>query len=206
MLAFICIFFSLYIKTNDKHNLQPQPPRRSMSPSPRRLADIKKKQSSIESNGSTTTNGSATITDATIQQTDAKGNNESNGAIDGKFENISDNGSEISDEGYRSLGLIQQANNNNQSKRISLHSQTSPEDVKTEGATKIGELYNSIIYFKFINYQNNVGGGPRIFLLVPTIVLINQMNFFLFMLPVRLDQTSITGSLRLMNWARKQPI
>lgn len=26
---------------------------------------------------------------------------------DGKFENISDNGSEISDEGYRSLGVIQ---------------------------------------------------------------------------------------------------
>lgn len=104
------------------------------------MADIKKKQSSLESNASTITNGSsAVVNDATNQQTDVKGNTESNGANDAKFENISDNGSEISDEGYRSLGLIQQANNSNQSKRISLHSQTSTEDVKVEGATKNGK-------------------------------------------------------------------
>lgn len=41
-------------------------------------------------------------------------------------ENISDNGSEISDEGYRSLGVIQ-ANLNGNLKRSSLHSQTSEE-------------------------------------------------------------------------------
>lgn len=110
-----------------------------MSPSPRRLADIKKKQSSLESNASTITNGSSVVNDAAAnQQTDVK---EANGANDGKFENISDNGSEISDEGYRSLGLIQQANNSNQSKRISLHSQTSTEDVKVEGATKNGKHF-----------------------------------------------------------------
>lgn len=46
-----------------------------------------------------------------------------------KYENISDNGSEISDEGYRSLGLIQ----SNNAKRISLHSQVSNEDADTNG-------------------------------------------------------------------------
>lgn len=51
---------------------------------------------------------------------------------DGKFENISDNGSEISDEGYRSLGVIQ-ANLNGNLKRSSLHSQTSTEDAELNG-------------------------------------------------------------------------
>lgn len=46
-----------------------------------------------------------------------------------KYENISDNGSEISDEGYRSLGLI----HSNNAKRISLHSQVSNEDADTNG-------------------------------------------------------------------------
>lgn len=59
---------------------------------------------------------------------------------DGKFENISDNGSEISDEGYRSLGVIQANSNNNnnnsnvnQTKRASLNSQTSTEDAELNG-------------------------------------------------------------------------
>jgi growth arrest-specific protein 2 len=46
-----------------------------------------------------------------------------------KYENVSDNGSEISDEGYRSLGLIQSGN----AKRISVHSQASNEDAETNG-------------------------------------------------------------------------
>lgn len=46
-----------------------------------------------------------------------------------KYENVSDNGSEISDEGYRSLGLIQ----SNNAKRISVHSQASNEDADTNG-------------------------------------------------------------------------
>ena len=56
---------------------------------------------------------------------------ENGNANDGanKYENISDNGSEISDEGYRSLGLIQ----SNNAKRISLHSQVSNEDADTNG-------------------------------------------------------------------------
>lgn len=44
-----------------------------------------------------------------------------------KFENISDNGSEISDEGYRSLGVIQSG----AQKRESLHSQASIEDAES---------------------------------------------------------------------------
>lgn len=43
-----------------------------------------------------------------------------------KYENTSDNGSEISDEGYRSLGLIQNGTN----KRASMHSQASNEDAE----------------------------------------------------------------------------
>lgn len=46
-----------------------------------------------------------------------------------KFENISDNGSEISDEGYRSLGVIQST----AQKRESLHSQASIEDAESNG-------------------------------------------------------------------------
>lgn len=56
----------------------------------------------------------------------------SDAIFDGKFENISDNGSEISDEGYRSLGIIQSNNTNGvngQVKRASLNSQ-----ISTEGA------------------------------------------------------------------------
>lgn len=113
-----------------------------MSPSPRRLADIKRKQTSLETNGSgATTNGAqpATTGDMVNQPTEAKGTDSHGANSDGgKFENISDNGSEISDEGYRSLGLIQQAKDN-QSKRISLHSQTSNEDVKVECAKTNGE-------------------------------------------------------------------
>lgn len=60
-----------------------------------------------------------------------------------KYENISDNGSEISDEGYRSLGLIQ----SNTAKRISLHSQVSNEDADTNG--KFPELCS------FSNFSNN---------------------------------------------------
>ncbi|XP_037819630.1 GAS2-like protein pickled eggs [Lucilia sericata] len=102
--------------------------RRSMSPSPRRLIDMRKKQSSLESYGNSGPK-SLPITAEIVngvggdygdhgQNTDASGNN--------KFENISDNGSEISDEGYRSLGVIQ----SNAQKRESLHSQASTDDAE----------------------------------------------------------------------------
>lgn len=115
--------------------------RRSMSPSPRRLGDLKnKKQLSLDSNvGATTTPATTTEAEPTkLSETNGTTNGTTSTDNGGKFENISDNGSEISDEGYRSLGLIQQANNN-QSKRASLHSQTSIEDGKTDDAKTNGE-------------------------------------------------------------------
>lgn len=90
-----------------------------MSPSPRRLNEFKKKQTSLDSSTSPTvepTSNTDTNGESKTEQTNG----------DGKFENISDNGSEISDEGYRSLGVIQ-ANLNGNAKRSSLHSQTSEE-------------------------------------------------------------------------------
>lgn len=117
-----------------------------MSPSPRRLVDMRKKQNSTEI--PSTNNHISTVqiplsTQELIEPTnnvvtEAKielqmvngGNNTVAGTDNGanKYENISDNGSEISDEGYRSLGLIQTNN-----KRISLHSQVSNEETETNG-------------------------------------------------------------------------
>lgn len=112
--------------------------RRSMSPSPRRLTDMRKKQSSLESYGSSgpkslpitaeIVNGGAY--DSYDQSSGMGGQN--GDAItnnSNKFENISDNGSEISDEGYRSLGVIQ----SNAQKRESLHSQASTDDAENNG-------------------------------------------------------------------------
>lgn len=67
------------------------------------------------------------LSEAKIENGAIGATNNSDGA--NKYENISDNGSEISDEGYRSLGLIQ----SNNAKRISLHSQVSNEDADTNG-------------------------------------------------------------------------
>ncbi|KAH8400577.1 hypothetical protein KR222_007117 [Zaprionus bogoriensis] len=106
--------------------------RRSMSPSQRRLLnEMRRKQNSLESYSSSgpkslpsvdfgeeTAGGSNTTT-----STGASGQPEQNN----KFENISDNGSEISDEGYRSLGVIQST----AQKRESLHSQASIEDAES---------------------------------------------------------------------------
>lgn len=113
-----------------------------MSPSPRRLIDMRKKQSSLESynngpkslpitvehNGGSghvqfdsfdqSSSGHGTVT----QSSDTSANSN-------KFENISDNGSEISDEGYRSLGVIQST----AQKRESIHSQASMDDAENNG-------------------------------------------------------------------------
>ncbi|TMW44618.1 hypothetical protein DOY81_010302, partial [Sarcophaga bullata] len=117
--------------------------RRSMSPSPRRLIDMRKKQSSLETyagsvskflpitaeinNGyegnydqSVVGGGHAGVGSSVQNSTETSANNSN------KFENISDNGSEISDEGYRSLGVIQ----SNAQKRESLHSQASIDDAE----------------------------------------------------------------------------
>lgn len=99
-----------------------------MSPSPRRLNEFKKKQTSLDSavcpTVVSTQCDSTNNTEANTEANTESKTEQTNG--DGKFENISDNGSEISDEGYRSLGVIQ-ANLNGNLKRSSLHSQTSEE-------------------------------------------------------------------------------
>ncbi|XP_016992846.2 GAS2-like protein pickled eggs [Drosophila takahashii] len=115
--------------------------RRSMSPSPRRLIDMRKKQSSLDSYSS----GPKSLPGYSCSSMEeaANGGGSAGGAGQGsgaaaaaataeqgganKFENISDNGSEISDEGYRSLGVIQSG----AQKRESLHSQASIEDAES---------------------------------------------------------------------------
>lgn len=81
------------------------------------------------------------VVPAPIQATPTANNQAADAA--GKFENISDNGSEISDEGYRSLGLIQNGgvghNGHNAhggscvEKRTSVHSQLSTDDADFSG-------------------------------------------------------------------------
>ncbi len=96
-----------------------------MSPSPRRLNEFKKKQTSLDSAVYPAVVASPTDVTNSADTTNTESKTEQTNG-DGKFENISDNGSEISDEGYRSLGVIQ-ANLNGNLKRSSLHSQTSEE-------------------------------------------------------------------------------
>ena len=125
--------------------------RRSMSPCPRRLIDIKKKHSSLESPPVASTHISTVqipfCQDEPIVGLTGDGKIENNTAVnagnyDGanKYENLSDNGSEISDEGYRSLGLVQ-----SNVKRISLHSQVSNEDADTNGKIEM-----KVIFFELI--------------------------------------------------------
>lgn len=115
-----------------------------MSPSPRRLVDMRKKPISTEI--PSTTNHISTVqiplstqeliepTNTVVSEAKIELQMVNGGTVAGtdnganKYENLSDNGSEISDEGYRSLGLIQTNN-----KRISLHSQVSNEEAETNG-------------------------------------------------------------------------
>lgn len=115
-----------------------------MSPSPRRLTDIRKKQNSLEA--AATHISSVQIPLATDEPliSEVKAENGTDGA--NKYENISDNGSEISDEGYRSLGLIQ----SNNAKRISLHSQVSNEDADTNGEF-VAAIFLSLTILVFFN-------------------------------------------------------
>ncbi|XP_041630949.1 GAS2-like protein pickled eggs [Drosophila kikkawai] len=109
--------------------------RRSMSPSPRRLIDMRKKQSSLDSYSSGPKSLPVGYSCSLEEATGPNGGSAAVSSLGGsggggeqnKFENISDNGSEISDEGYRSLGVIQSG----AQKRESLHSQASIEDAET---------------------------------------------------------------------------
>lgn len=101
---------------------------RSMSPSPKRLTDMRKKQFSPEAADIGAGDAKAQDVLSFVNEASKVDNSSSNDGAN-KYENISDNGSEISDEGYRSLGLLQ----SNNPKRISLQSQVSNEDAETIG-------------------------------------------------------------------------
>ena len=144
--------FNLTLVSKNKEKAQlsaipsPAVSRRSMSPSPRRLSDMRKKQSSLESATTHVTSVQIPLESSpepTLSESkvEASVNAPSNDGAN-KYENVSDNGSEISDEGYRSLGLIQ----SNNAKRISVHSQASNEDAETNGKK---------FYFKIINKKLN---------------------------------------------------
>lgn len=121
------------------HLASPSLARRSMSPSPRKI-EMKKKQNSLEANPCAV---AATVSGVQVHQAtvhfecdrdgtivnDVKTESSNDDKIN-KYENISDNGSEISDEGYRSLGIIHSNNSTQAQKRISLYSQAS-EDAET---------------------------------------------------------------------------
>lgn len=108
----------------------PNPQRRSITPNRRRLTDNGKTKAHSLDSSSPSSNVCVQFNDSLVIVEDNKPElitNTENSST--KFENISDNGSEISDEGYRSLGVIN-SNGTNQAKRISLHSQTSTEDAE----------------------------------------------------------------------------
>lgn len=92
---------------------------RSTSPNLRRFNDTRKKQTNLETNVSIPISSQTTLDD---NKTDLE--------VANRYENVSDNGSEISDEGYRSLGIIQNGIIN---KRASVHSQVSNEDAENSG-------------------------------------------------------------------------
>lgn len=138
--------------------------RRSMSPSPRRLIDMRKKQTSLEIPPPANTHNSTvqiplsqdeTVSNGFSSENKIESSTTGSSVNDGanKYENISDNGSEISDEGYRSLGLI----HSNNAKRISLHSQVSNEDADTNGKRWVVQ----ISWDSFINFTWSTGRLDR---------------------------------------------
>lgn len=112
---------------------------------------MRKKQTSLEIPPATNTHISQlsqdeTVTNGFINEGKIDNITTASAVNDGanKYENISDNGSEISDEGYRSLGLI----HSNNAKRISLHSQVSTEDADTNGKRQVVQITSD----KFLNF------------------------------------------------------
>lgn len=101
--------------------------RRSVSPSLR--YDAKKKQHCSEVAAETTHISPVTHSQEENNLIEGRIENSANADVFNKYENISDNGSEISDEGYRSLGIVQ----TNNPKRISLQNQASSEYAETNG-------------------------------------------------------------------------
>lgn len=106
-----------------------------MSPSPRRSIGIRKKQTAQVLSPANTQMSPVQMVLSQKQSLvslvgEGKIENNVTSSNDGtnKYENISDNGSEISDEGYRSLGVI-----SSNAKRIFLYNQMPREDADTNG-------------------------------------------------------------------------
>lgn len=109
--------------------------RRSESPSPRRIPDFqKRKQHSLDSNPSNLISPAGTQLEKTIEEVNKIDGIE----VTAKSDNISDNGSEISDEGYRSLGIIQTNN-----KRASLHSEASNDEADSTIRSNENDVHTS---------------------------------------------------------------
>ncbi|XP_058449472.1 GAS2-like protein pickled eggs isoform X2 [Malaya genurostris] len=120
--------------------------RRSVSPSPR-CSDVKKKTKSLDSSHNIV-QSTGNITSLNVQQAKLyfECNQEDSNVHEGKtesgsddksnkYENVSDNGSEISDEGYRSLGVVQ-PNVAQTHPRVSLCRQTSNNEAERNGFQK----------------------------------------------------------------------
>lgn len=152
---------SSFQTSNKDHLDSPKTDRRSVSPAVHRrtaAADFKShKQHSLDSNSS----AASSVAPAPVTGNNNGGPNHNSSVFDamqpsaaitdstgdaGKFENISDNGSEISDEGYRSLGLIQggTGHNTNNNNRLSLISQTSADDAEMNG--NLSEIEGAAIF------------------------------------------------------------
>lgn len=108
---------------------------RSVSPNPKRISETRRKQNSFELNGHNS------LQTADLNAHLEHKNSDLPEAANNKYENVSDNGSEISDEGYRSLGLIQ---NSTVNKRASVHSQVSNEDAENSGKSSDSFIFHSL--------------------------------------------------------------
>lgn len=110
--------------------------RRSLSPYQQQRSDQKTKNRNSGTNINALINEIESIKWLDDDTSTAAGQNStSSNEIDSKYENASDNGSEISDEGYRSLGVTQQANGSS-TKQSTANGKTQSgpeEDVKMEG-------------------------------------------------------------------------
>lgn len=111
----------------------PRLSKRSVSPSPKQISDFKKKQVSIElpikcsENGTHISRKAINLSNEENIELPTYDNTNSNG--ENKYENVSDNGSEISDEGYRSLVQF----NGMKATKKTLNAQISDEDSKVNG-------------------------------------------------------------------------
>lgn len=129
--------------------------RRSLSPYQQQRIDPKTKNRNSGTNINALINEIESIKWLDDDTSTATGQNStSSNEVDSKYENASDNGSEISDEGYRSLGLTQQANGSS-CKQLTANEKTqcNPEsDVKMEGKMCYSSKDSTISKCKLLKY------------------------------------------------------